>query len=164
MRLGLRLFRFQNGHFNLLHLVLVDERLAYLVDLVHVPAKLSKTRNLLLIRVNLVHEARILLEGLALLHVRVAANGSHELQIVLLFELIVHQLGHLLLQDLASLDLIEFDKRHVDVLVQVAGIRALLKERVQVMDLLDVPLPVLLLLQLLNLKLQLVLCELDVLL
>jgi len=104
------------------------------------------------------------LEGLALLHVRVAANGSHELQIVLLFELIVHQLGHLLLQDLASLDLIEFDKRHVDVLVQVAGVRALLKERVQVMDLLDVPLPVLLLLQLLNLKLQLVLCELDVLL
>jgi len=94
----------------------------------------------------------------------VAANGSHELQIVLLFELIVHQLGHLLLQDLASLDLIEFDKRHVDVLVQVAGVRALLKERVQVMDLLDVPLPVLLLLQLLNLKLQLVLCELDVLL
>lgn len=104
------------------------------------------------------------MEGLALLHVRVAANGSHELQIVLLFELIVHQLGHLLLQDLASLDLIEFDERHVDVLVQVASVRALLKERIQVMDLLDVPLPVLLLLQLLNLKLQLVLGELDVLL
>lgn len=49
MRLGLRLLRFQNGHFNLLHLVLVDERLAYLVDLVHVLTELSKTRNLLLI-------------------------------------------------------------------------------------------------------------------
>lgn len=101
---------------------------------------------------------------LTLLDVGIPADDSQELHVVPLLQLLLNQIDDLLLQDFASLHFTEFHEGHVDVLIRLARVRSFLEQSVQVVDLLDVALPVLLSTESLHLYLQLIPRKLNILL